>query len=87
MTRTEALVCTFKSMLVNDEEVVHFHLFSKGGLVRSRATREELAGADAAGQGLPTEKRHAIPLKAEQGLEVHKAECEQEGRCWQSSRV
>lgn len=42
----------FKSMLVNDEEVVHFHLFSKGGLVRSRTTREELAGADAAGQGL-----------------------------------
>lgn len=79
MKRTEKLVCTFKSVLVNDEEVVHLHLFSERGLVRSSTAREKLAGADAAGQGLPTEKRHAIPLKAEQGLEVHKAEYEQEG--------
>ena len=67
--RTKELVCTFEGVLVNDEEVVHLHFFSKGGLVRSRTAGEKFAGADAAGQGLQAEKRHAIPLKAGSGSE------------------
>lgn len=50
-------------MLVNDKEVMHLHLFSKGGLVRGCAAGEQLAGADAAGQGLGIERTHITPLK------------------------
>lgn len=52
---------TFKGMLVNDQEVVHLHLFSKGGLMGCRAAGEQLAGADAAGQGLRAQRRHCSP--------------------------
>lgn len=51
MEQTEP-ICTFKGVLVDDKEVVHLHLLSKGGLVRGGAAGEELAGAHAAGQGL-----------------------------------
>lgn len=54
-------------MLVNDKEVMHLHLFSKGGLVRGCAAGEQLAGADAAGQGLRTERIHITPLKSRMG--------------------
>lgn len=46
---------TFKGMLVNNQEVVHLHLFSEGGLMWCRAAGEQLAGADAARQGLRIE--------------------------------
>jgi len=48
----------FEGVLVDDEEIVHLHLFSEGGLVRCCAAGEELARADAAGQGLSTENTH-----------------------------
>lgn len=43
---------TFEGVLIYDEQVVHLHLLSKGRLVRCCAAGEQLAGTDAAGQGL-----------------------------------
>lgn len=54
-------------MLVDDEEVVHLHLFPKGGLVRRCAAGEQLAGADAAGQGLRTQKARALSKGEREG--------------------
>lgn len=62
-------MCTFKGVLVNDEEIVHLHLFPEGGLMRGCAAGEQLAGADAAGQGLGTKHTHHPPQK--------------QTRCWQ----
>lgn len=60
-------MCTFEGVLVNDQEVVHLHLFSEGGLVRGGAAGEQLAGADAAGQGLRTERTLKTPLSGRTG--------------------
>lgn len=60
-------MCTFEGVLVNDKEVVHLHLFSEGCLVRGCAAGEQLAGADAAGQGLRTERTLKTPLHSRTG--------------------
>lgn len=56
---------TFKGVLVYDEQVVHFHLLSKGCFVRSCAAGKQLAGAHTAGQGLGNRKIHHIPVLLE----------------------
>lgn len=53
---------TFEGVLVNDEQVMHFHLLSEGCLVRSCAAGKQLASAHAAGQGLGNRKIRHIPV-------------------------